>query len=548
MNKYYTGCILFLISLQCFAQSEEQKLSAMSKKLHPITDDQWNEVIGSHQHDTYEVQKGDTLWDVSKRLFGNAFYWPKIWSLNNAAAGITNPHIINPGNKLFFVPGTSETLPQVTTQIQNTTQASNTESTPNNTINQEPSIQVASNSNRVPEYTKLPEDKWKPVAPQKLIPKEYDEFGIEKETKIFGIKTFKMRVPAIANETTLPYIGEIYGSRRDGNSFSDQEVVFLKSENQDLQVGTTYSVLSEPYYLDEEKSDRTGYVYKALGEVKVIGIKDGTYIAIITKTYEPLTRGDRIYPLMPSITGIRPVPANDPVEGLVLLNPHESSWGTAQSRFIHLDRGLEDGVQVGNIFRIYEYYDPVTRDKLTESDIMVSADALVVHTTANYCTALIINSLNIVKNGDFAVLLTNISDLEKKYKDKIKDTSGDIDDKELDELDELDHNSDDGIGKKEKEEVKELENWDRNKETQDSGLDSGTSTETQQPPTETPTENAPQETTQSLDSSSGLDSTPAEPVQPLDSTANPDNTPPPPAESSSSELDSGSSLPPPENP
>src|SRR5687767_5145447 len=76
------------------AESEEQRLVRIAAKLKPISDTQWNEIAGSKTSETYEIQKGDTLWDVSKRLFGNAYYWPKVWSLNT---GITNPHVVAPG-------------------------------------------------------------------------------------------------------------------------------------------------------------------------------------------------------------------------------------------------------------------------------------------------------------------------------------------------------------------------------------------------------------------------------------------------------------------
>ena len=45
----------------------------------------------------YTVQKGDTLWDVSKRFSDSPWLWPELWKENRH---ISNPHIINPGDKL----------------------------------------------------------------------------------------------------------------------------------------------------------------------------------------------------------------------------------------------------------------------------------------------------------------------------------------------------------------------------------------------------------------------------------------------------------------
>ncbi len=45
----------------------------------------------------HTVRKGDTLWDLSGRYFGNPWNWPRIWSYNPQ---VTNPHWIHPGDQL----------------------------------------------------------------------------------------------------------------------------------------------------------------------------------------------------------------------------------------------------------------------------------------------------------------------------------------------------------------------------------------------------------------------------------------------------------------
>lgn len=47
--------------------------------------------------DVYTVQRGDTLWDITGRYYGNPYEWPRVWSYNPE---VTNPHWIYPLDRL----------------------------------------------------------------------------------------------------------------------------------------------------------------------------------------------------------------------------------------------------------------------------------------------------------------------------------------------------------------------------------------------------------------------------------------------------------------
>ncbi|MBC8211643.1 MAG: LysM peptidoglycan-binding domain-containing protein [Gammaproteobacteria bacterium] len=58
-------------------------------------------VIYEPEHpETYIVQKGDTLWDISANFLRDPWFWPEIWYKNPQ---VDNPHLIYPGDELAIV-------------------------------------------------------------------------------------------------------------------------------------------------------------------------------------------------------------------------------------------------------------------------------------------------------------------------------------------------------------------------------------------------------------------------------------------------------------
>jgi nucleoid-associated protein YgaU len=77
--------------------------------INPTSEDIWSQANSKQTSRVYEVQKGDTLWSISKVLFGDPNFWPKLWAINKQ--GILNPHFINPKMKIFFFEGSEDFSP-----------------------------------------------------------------------------------------------------------------------------------------------------------------------------------------------------------------------------------------------------------------------------------------------------------------------------------------------------------------------------------------------------------------------------------------------------
>ena len=91
----------------------EKKFHDIYKRynVNPTPDDVWAVATEKQTARLYQVQKGDTLWSISKILFGDPNFWPKLWSYNKQ--GILNPHFINPKMKVYFFDGDEQNSPTI---------------------------------------------------------------------------------------------------------------------------------------------------------------------------------------------------------------------------------------------------------------------------------------------------------------------------------------------------------------------------------------------------------------------------------------------------
>ena len=79
-NLLFLGAVLALLVLTAPANADVVALNAD----HP---------------DRYVVQKGDTLWDISKRFLKDPWRWASVWTINEQ---IKNPHLIYPGDIILL--------------------------------------------------------------------------------------------------------------------------------------------------------------------------------------------------------------------------------------------------------------------------------------------------------------------------------------------------------------------------------------------------------------------------------------------------------------
>jgi hypothetical protein len=427
--------------------SPEQETASIAKTLKPIPDDQWKEIAGDRMSENYSVTKGDTLSDISKRLFGDAKYWPKVWAINNGA--ITNPHFILPGKAVAFLPGTGTSLPSVGVK---TASNDGLEGDENQTANDAGGQTLPARSQ---EWRQLPQQEWENVSVR--LPAEVDPLGFDRRSKVMSKAantTFDLDL--ISATKKLDSIGLIVGADNESETITSQEIVFISS-TKDLQTGDRYGISESPFELKSKASPRVGYSYGVLGSVQIIDHREGLYIGIVENARHPFFRGSILIPLPPRVRAdLDPIPGPSALNGTMRLDRFYSTRTTAQHKLVFVDLGTDDGVQVGMVFRAYQHFDSLNDLRLTKGNVLISADMIVVQTSEKFATCYILSSSNYVVEGTPVTLLTDISDLQKPDPDRRRiEMHNGLN--SSDDLDRLDNGI--GLGDDEKRELKQLEKY-----------------------------------------------------------------------------------------
>jgi hypothetical protein len=473
-----------------------------SQLLKPVPDAMWNQIAGAQLSERYAIVRGDTLFDVSKRLFGDGKYWPKIWALNNG--GITNPHLIRPGNVIQFMPGTGTTLPAIAIEVGGaaptllgkgeagirTADARGVSDVPT------PLALIPWRDDRSQEWRKLPKQRWETL--DFGVPPEVDATGFDTRSRVIRRYASGFELTTFATSEILPPLGTLTAAYHEGDMLRAGDTVFLESAT-GLQIGEAYAVTREPRRLKLRNSDRVGYSYPILGNVRVTGVKDGRFFGRIESQHAVIRRGDSLIPRIPRIHELPPIPGQASVEAVIFFDHANSTYTAAQFKIVYLDRGREDGVQPGMIFRKFRYRDASTGQKITDSDMIPEADIRVLHSTARFSTGVIIDSSSTLDENTSAVLMTDVTALIRHRHVREKAIDADTRTGVLDDLDQIDTSG--GLGKEEEAELKQLENWE------------GNPVETQvqsQPETAPPADGAPLEESAPAEEDAAPESAPAD--------------------------------------
>lgn len=308
----------------------------------------------------------------------------------------------------------------------------------------------ASSKIKSDEWTQLPEQEWeKGWNTLATTSAPFPANGIDPRSIARKKLTTGYTLHTLIQSEALPILGEILYSRTESQFAAMGDTVFIRADNT-LQVGNIYSITETPIPLTSGRDGRSGSQYQLLGKLKIIGVRDGNFIATIIQAVSPIPRNSWVIPEIANPVIPKAVATADTRVGQVVHADPTSS-------IVYVDLGKSDGVDAGSVLRHYLHTDPSTGQEITTRDFIIDGTLLVIRADSSFSAALILDSRKPFDLGDELVALSDISDLSRNYGlQTVRSESSNA--TTPDDLDIIDDTE--GVGSMEDQELKELEQWD----------------------------------------------------------------------------------------
>ena len=296
----------------------------------------------------YTVKKGDTLWDISTRFYGDAFLWPRLWQQNQY---ITNPHQISPGDRIRLYPY------KVLIEVEEKKPAAVEEARP------------------------LPPPQVAETQPPLPPPPEIIRLTIFPEVNSAGFIAEKMEgigriVAAKLDKVQLVAEDEIYISFQKGISVKqgDQFMIFRVGEP-----------IEHPVIKKKKKRLIVGRKVQILGIAVITKAAEGkAQTALITRSYEAMIIGDEVAPYFAPREELAVKTMEQPLYGWIVAGQLMGKLEFVEGDVVYIDLGEEDHVRPGHIFNVLrrgavvEYPDSNKAEKIKDKEKRITTPAVMV--------------------------------------------------------------------------------------------------------------------------------------------------------------------------
>ena len=268
------------------------------------------------------VQKGDTLWDICEKYYGNPNLWPKLWQMNPF---VTNPHLLSPGDVI--------------------------------TLLEEGPLKKA-------------EPEKKPAAAPEEKPSIVKGIDLSDRINLEALGYL-----SLVEVEPLGVIESSPGTRKFLTSGDKAFVHF--GQNPSVRPGDAFSIAHRSELIRHPLTDKPlGYLVSIKGTLLVKEyLQKGIYLAEVGKTYSEVFIGDLVMPLQNIKPCLTPLPTDAKLYGNIVATQGNGRI-VGRETIVYLDSGFKDGVQIGALFDLVRIHKLPAIDTKHDSFEVISREML----------------------------------------------------------------------------------------------------------------------------------------------------------------------------
>ena len=262
----------------------------------------------------YTVKKGDTLWDISSLFLRDPWFWPEIWKQNPQ---VNNPHLIYPGDilTLVYVDG----APQIR-------------------VNGSRSVVTGSRNG-------MPVKKLSPYIRATGLRASIPSIPGD------AIRQFLSK-PRVITKEQLDLAPRIIASQDNHLILGEGTRVYIRGEIDKERTRFAVFHPGDKLY-DPESGDLLGYEAQYSGNVRITNYDDPAS-ADLTFTEREVLIGDSLLPEDKSKLDnlFFPHAPKKEIKGQII-SLYDALFGVAQYQIVVINRGEDDGMEVGHLLATY---------------------------------------------------------------------------------------------------------------------------------------------------------------------------------------------------
>ncbi len=295
---------------------------------------------------THTVERGETLWDLARRYFGNPFDWRTIWEANQSK--IEDPHWIYPG-QVFEIPGQSRLVTQVAVEVGGEPAPAGAGEAAQPARPAVPLAQAAGPRPGPADRTVFYPTEER-VESRVLDAEAMDLYFVTPD--LFQSTGWIDPTSSDAPE----HLGVIDGFQAGENLRSGRTVVMPHDVIRvGIRSGSAPEVGSElTTFRIRERVKDVGLVAVPTGMITVIGVEDSVFVAELSNEFDQVALGDYVVPSdeFPLERSDRPTDLASPGMEATVVAFQVPNQLNSRGTILFLDKGAVDGVKTGDVFEL----------------------------------------------------------------------------------------------------------------------------------------------------------------------------------------------------